>query len=523
MAISLPIVSKFDDKGTKDAELKLGALQGIALGAFAKIGAAAVTAFADAARAVVDFGKDSVIAAAHAESVFRGLENAAKQSDAFRNVSGDIAAATKALDYHSKALGELIGVDDEVLSSLKRTWLAVPSLAQLGADGINNLAKVASDVAAGTGKDIGSIGQAFIKIAGDQETALSKLTRMGVVFTKDQKAQYQSLLDSNRELDAQAYLIGELGKTYQGAAEAMANPFERMKVIVGNFQEDVGAAFLPIIEEWVPRIAAALKYLTEVVFPAIATWWNAHVVSPLQKFWTEQGPLLIEAWGKIKEALQPFIDDVFPSLALAMQMLWDYALKYLLEQLANLAKWFTDPRNAEYVKAFGLVMGVLGAAIFAATMTIPLMLAAIAALVGGLIAFAIEVQKIAVRVKNYFVDLAGGIVDSVNAIIRAINRLSLIDLPELPRIYNTPIIGNPEMPLAAGGIVTGPTRALVGEAGPEAVIPLDRFDDVVGKRGGNINITVNAGMGADGAALGEQIVNAIRRYERTSGAVFARA
>jgi len=80
---------------------------------------------------------------------------------------------------------------------------------------------------------------------------------------------------------------------------------------------------------------------------------------------------------------------------------------------------------------------------------------------------------------------------------------------------------NPFTPFAKGGIVTGPTLGLVGEAGPEAIIPLDKFNSVVGGRG--INIVVNAGMGADGAALGEQIVNAIRRYERTSGAVFARA
>ena len=29
--------------------------------------------------------------------------------------------------------------------------------------------------------------------------------------------------------------------------------------------------------------------------------------------------------------------------------------------------------------------------------------------------------------------------------------------------------------MATGGIVTGPTRALVGEAGPEAVIPLNQL------------------------------------------------
>jgi len=41
--------------------------------------------------------------------------------------------------------------------------------------------------------------------------------------------------------------------------------------------------------------------------------------------------------------------------------------------------------------------------------------------------------------------------------------------------------------------------------------------------GARINITVNAGMGANGAQIGQEIVSAIKRYERTSGPVFASA
>ena len=81
--------------------------------------------------------------------------------------------------------------------------------------------------------------------------------------------------------------------------------------------------------------------------------------------------------------------------------------------------------------------------------------------------------------------------------------------------------------LAEGGIVMprpGGTLATIGEAGQaEAVIPLDRLGSMGGGGGATVNITVNAGLGTDGAALGEQVVNAIRRYERSSGAVFAKA
>jgi hypothetical protein len=75
----------------------------------------------------------------------------------------------------------------------------------------------------------------------------------------------------------------------------------------------------------------------------------------------------------------------------------------------------------------------------------------------------------------------------------------------------------PRVQLADGGIVTKATRALIGEAGPEAVIPLDKM----GGMGNTYNITINANV-AD-ARLGEIVVSAIKRYERSSGKVFASA
>jgi hypothetical protein len=68
----------------------------------------------------------------------------------------------------------------------------------------------------------------------------------------------------------------------------------------------------------------------------------------------------------------------------------------------------------------------------------------------------------------------------------------------------------PDIPmLANGGIVTGPTLAMIGEAGPEAVIPLDRM----GSMGGN-NVTINVNGGDPQA-----VVNALRTYMRQNGSV----
>ena len=43
--------------------------------------------------------------------------------------------------------------------------------------------------------------------------------------------------------------------------------------------------------------------------------------------------------------------------------------------------------------------------------------------------------------------------------------------------------------LAHGGIVTEPTVALIGESGPEAVVPLSKGG---GSRGGSIDLTISA-------------------------------
>jgi hypothetical protein len=79
--------------------------------------------------------------------------------------------------------------------------------------------------------------------------------------------------------------------------------------------------------------------------------------------------------------------------------------------------------------------------------------------------------------------------------------------------------------MAKGGFVNGPTRAIVGEAGPEVVMPVDRFERAMGlsSQGGSYNININAGMGSDPVSIGREVVNAIKRYESVSGKVFASA
>jgi hypothetical protein len=53
---------------------------------------------------------------------------------------------------------------------------------------------------------------------------------------------------------------------------------------------------------------------------------------------------------------------------------------------------------------------------------------------------------------------------------------------------------------------------MIGEAGPEAVIPLRNSHEY----GGDITINVTGGL-ATSAEIGESVVNALRAYSRSAG------
>ena len=72
---------------------------------------------------------------------------------------------------------------------------------------------------------------------------------------------------------------------------------------------------------------------------------------------------------------------------------------------------------------------------------------------------------------------------------------------------------------ATGGIVRRPTMALIGEAGPEAVVPLSSAPGAsplpsdAGMGGTTMNVTVNMPVGSDGA----EVVRSLQRYARAHG------
>lgn len=289
------------------------------------VAAGGALAFAALAAGAVAFGLEAIKAADKSRQVSRSLGVAVKNSGAFGKSADNIAKVTSALDDASTKLGELIGLDDELISGIKRNWLSVPRIAATGIKGINKLAQTAADVAAGTGKNFEEVATAFTKAYGDPKGAIAKLQRAGVILSDQDKARYQSLIDQGKKTEALAFLTDTLAKKYKGQAEAAASPFARLEVSLQNFQEKIGLAFLPLADKILPGLQQALTDLVS----------NPKFQKSLEDISTNLGDLI-----------PTFLDFVQASLPILVS-----SLRTIADFLKPITDWFAAVGGAPQTKA----------------------------------------------------------------------------------------------------------------------------------------------------------------------------
>jgi hypothetical protein len=511
MPISLNILSKFDARGIKEAKTGLDKLQTISTN-FATAG---VAAFGVAAAGASAFAYEALKAAAESESVAKSMEQIAQNSGIFGDTAAEVKKSTDQIMEYTQSLSNLVGIDDEILNSIVRGWLAVPELAGKGVDGLKDLVKVVADVAAGTGKDVQAIGLIFTKVAGDEETAMSKLARAGIVLSDAQKQIYADTLATSGEIAAQDKLIEILGTTYAGAAEAAADPFAVLTQNVANLQEELGTALLPyftdfvdVVKNFIAENGDSLKLLFEEAGKALGDF-----VTGLGDFleWYTENP------------------DIFSNIVAGFTA------------ITVAAGLFSIALSANPVGVFIFALVALGTAITALALNWDDVTAKMSR---DWTDFGFGVVEGAQTIANAVIDFINVLLGPINGLIDVLNGLFGLDINRLAldkvNWYNDLAVqelqsqgikygytggsvptGKSGMPrFAEGGIVTAPTVGLIGEAGPEAIIPLDRL----GKMGGNTTYSINvqAGVG-DPQAIGQQIVTYIKKFERSSGAVFVSA
>jgi hypothetical protein len=223
------------DKATSDAGGKMSS--------FAKT-AATVVGGAFVADKVLDFGKASVEAAA------ADAEAQAQLAAALKNTTGATTAQVAAAEDFVSNLSKSAAIADDDLR---------PALATL-ARGFGDTGKaqdaltLATDVAAGTGKDLATVTAAMSKGALGSTGALGKLG----VATKDAAGHALSM----------DQIMANLATTFKGqastAAHSTAGEMRSAQIAMGEMRETIGSALLPVIGK-------LATFLNNTLFPALST------------------------------------------------------------------------------------------------------------------------------------------------------------------------------------------------------------------------------------------------------------
>jgi hypothetical protein len=453
MALSIPIISEFSDKGIKAAQQSFRQLETVGQKAQFAIKKAAIPA-ALAVGALAAAGKSALAAGEEVNSA----NNRILQINSAMGLFGkETETVTKRITKLAEAQGVELGISNLTIKATQAKLLTFKNLAKSAnvvGGAFDRANKAALDMAAaGFGSAEGNAVQ-LGKALENPIKGIAALAKSGVTFTEQEKEKIKTLVESNKMLEAQELVLAAIETQVGGTANATADDTKRMQEGFAQFQQSLGLGLLPILEAVTPLLLGMANWAKENpgTFKILAAAIGAIAISILA----------INA----AMALNPISAIAIGVVALVAGLVLAYKRFETFRMVVDTV--------FEGIKlGFGLVVTYL--------------------------------KTVAGIYKAIFNGIASGWNNTIGKL-----SFSIPNIPGLPGRGTK--IQVPKIPmLAQGGIVTGPTLAMIGEAGPEAVVPLDRYRDGMG--GGN-NVTINV-QGGDPNA----VVDALVKYSRQNGSL----
>jgi hypothetical protein len=289
-------------------------------------------------------------------------------------------------------------------------------------------------------------------------------------------------------------------------------------------------------------------------FERFAAFFIEEVVPPLTKFFEEDFPVMLAKFGEAGAGIAESFGPIGVALKEALEIPESTTLlEGLLDKIANL------PDNPAFMQIVDSIVELTpGLLELLPPMTelvenlLPLLVILVPALtwlvtlfadiVGGLAQGFADVTEqmgtffddgteglsIVEKISQAFANFDAAVLRVRDALWKAVDALrEFLRLnAESNRVPGVPMLNVPRGTRAVGGPVSAMDSYLVGERGPELFTPgaggfITPNNRLGGGSGNTYNITVNAGMGSNGTQLGAEIVSLIKRYERSSGPVFA--
>ncbi len=235
MAINIPIISSLEGKGFQQAITQLKALETTSQ----KAGYIAGKAFLPAVAAM------GALTVAAGYSIKAAVEDSAAQAilaKTLQNVTSATDSQIAAIEEQISVMSLATGVADDELRPAFASLVRVTQDVTAATDGL----KLAMDISAGTGKDLGSVSDALAKAYGGNYKALGLLS-----------PELKKMIKDGASLDE---VMAAMAKTFGGQAAVAAGTaqgqFKRLNVALDEAKESIGMALLP-------AVMAVLPYLIE--------------------------------------------------------------------------------------------------------------------------------------------------------------------------------------------------------------------------------------------------------------------
>lgn len=218
-----------------------------------------VVAFATVTYAIGRFTVASVLAAEEAEAVDRKLINQARN---IKTLSKSYKEVSQRLIDVAEVQQRLIGVDDDLIKATQTILLTFQPLAELAGEvggafdrttiAAFNLAELGFGSATSNAKALG-------KALSNPINGLGSLTRLGVIFSDQQKKQITNFTETGRRAKAYSVILNAIEEQSANAGIEGVTATQKLTVAWDNLQEAFGKRILP-------TLTPALEKLTEALY-----------------------------------------------------------------------------------------------------------------------------------------------------------------------------------------------------------------------------------------------------------------
>jgi phage-related protein len=449
----------------------------------------------------------------------------AKLGQVFKTMKAGAFTTIPALNKQAEAIGQLSSFDDEGIKEAQATLL---TFGNVTGDAFDKGLQASVDMAEFLGTDLQSATIQMGKALNDPVKGITALSKAGVSFSEEQKEMIKKLVETGKAGEAQNIILGEMQKQFGGAAEALsetsagqaAQAFEDLT----NAGEELGAIFLPILAALARGVSEFAHFVQD----------NIGTIKPILE---GIGEVIGQVFGFISTTIGGFVSGgsggafagIFQHIGEVVDFVSKNVFPFLLQMFNKVVAFIREngPTIGSIVsQAFGAIVAVAKVVVpilmNIAKVVFPILLTAAGILlkgldgtfklIGGVFEVAGKVVSVMVKsittawlllstittaiwtgITNTIKGVFNAVADVINGFFGFLNGLSFgigpfdvgpvhIDAATFDP-FNIPLIPH----LAQGGIISSPTLALLGEAGPEAVVPLGSG----GKLGGDVHYHVD--------------------------------